>query len=143
MHARTYAVRRVCARRCSGPAEAETPPPPSAPAPPAAGEGGTPPLHLSQRGGDTAITPLTGRGQSQRGGTYYKEPDYDDIPPKYLCTCVVPVCTRAYKKNCGPNPPKKFHYDIVIIIYRSVPGKRPWALNPSKLNRGGVGAYPG
>ena len=22
-------------------------------------------------------------------------------------------------------------------VYRSVPGKRPWALNPSKLNRGG------
>ena len=27
--------------------------------------------------------------------------------------------------------------------YRSIPRKRPWALNPSKLNRGGVGAYPG
>ena len=29
------------------------------------------------------------------------------------------------------------------LNYRSVPGKRPWALNPSKLNRGGVGTYPG
>ena len=121
MHVRIYAVRRVCARRCSGPAEAETPPPPSAPAPPAAGEGETLPLHLSQggetpplhylkRGGDTAITPLTARGDTvitppQGGGTHregtrtiYKEPDYDDIPPKYLCTRVVPVCTRVYKK---------------------------------------------
>ena len=69
MHARTYAVRRVCARQCSGPAEAETPPPLSAPAPPAAGEGGTPPLHLGvtgrkghryyatyREGGDTLLT---------------------------------------------------------------------------------------
>ena len=31
----------------------------------------------------------------------------------------------------------------IQCVYRSIPGKRPWALNPSKLNRGGVGAYPG
>ena len=31
----------------------------------------------------------------------------------------------------------------VQLVYRSIPRKRPWALNPSKLNQGGVGAYPG
>ena len=35
------------------------------------------------------------------------------------------------------------HMQFADCLYRSIPGKRPWALNPSKLNWGGVGAYPG
>ena len=111
MYARTYAVRRVCVRRCSGPAEAETPPPLSAPAPPAAGEGGTPSLH-PHREGDTVIKPLTGRGHSQRGDTYYKEPDYDDIPHKilmYSCSTCMHTCVQKSMDLIH----RKFHYEKI------------------------------
>ena len=33
--------------------------------------------------------------------------------------------------------------EIVAHNYRNIPRKRPWALNPSSLNRAGVGAYLG